>query len=149
MPRKQPPDLDRKQGLYLKQVEGKGRGVFCRRPIASGQVLETTPAIILNEAGTRLADKTALLNYTFIMGSLSKTLRKRAQVKNPAKASSVIMGIMAFCNHSEEPNAEILWDEQDGTLYYILQATKNIPKNTEICTSYGEEWFEDRGAPKL
>jgi hypothetical protein len=25
-----------------------------------------------------------------------------------------------------------------------VKALKNIPKNTEICTSYGKAWFADR-----
>jgi SET domain-containing protein len=144
MPSKRIPDLDRKKGLYLKHVGIKGRGVFCRKAIRAGDVLEVAPAVILNQAATRHADKTILLNYTFMVGNVSKSQRRRAGLKKTGKSSAVIMGIMSFCNHGEHPNAEILWEERDGTLYYILEATKAIPKNTEICTVYGRNWFEDR-----
>jgi hypothetical protein len=136
--------LDRKKGLYLKAVGIKGRGVFCTGDIAAGEVLEVTPAVILNEAATRHVDETILINYTFQVGGLSKTLRKKSRIKKAGLCSSVIMGIATFCNHAEEPNAEILWDEQDGTVYHFLKATRAIPKNTEICTTYGPGWFDDR-----
>jgi hypothetical protein len=67
-----------------------------------------------------------------------------AGVKSVADSSAVIMGLMTFCNHGRKPNAEIVWEEIDGTVYYSLLATRAIPKNTEICTSYGHGWFRDR-----
>ena len=142
--KKKNPNLERKKGLYLKHVGHKGRGVFSRTAIKRGEVLEMTPAVILNNAATKLTDKTILNNYDFIIGNISKAMRKAAGVKDVRDASCVIMGLMTFCNHDEEPNAEILWEEIDGTLYYSLHATRAIPKNTEICTTYGSTWFKDR-----
>lgn len=145
MPKQKKIALDRKKGLYLKDTRtAKGRGVFCVTKIPKGEVLEVTPALILNDSETAHADKTLLLNYTFMPGKLSKKLREKVGLKSHDNASSVVMGILSFCNHSEEPNAEILWQEENGTLYYILQATRAIPKDTEICTSYGGGWFDER-----
>lgn len=138
------PKLKRKDGLYLKPVSGKGRGVFCARDIRAGEEIEVTPALILNEAATAQVDKTILCNYTFEIGRLSKALRQKKKLKNFEGASCVIMGLMTFCNHDERPNAEIIWEEKGGTVYYTLRATRKIPKNTEICTTYGEGWFDDR-----
>jgi SET domain-containing protein len=136
--------LDRKKGLYLKNTGAKGRGVFCLDNIAAGETLEVTPAIVLNETATRHVDKTILLNYSFTTGKISKRLRQRADLKNPHDGSSVVMGIASFCNHAEHPNAEVLWQERGGTVYYVLSATRRIPRNTEICTGYGDSWFGDR-----
>jgi len=136
--------LERRKGLYLKDTGAKGRGVFCIGNIAAGDVLEVTPAVILNEAATRHADKTILVNYTFATGKVSKCVRDRAHIKKTDHSSAVIMGIASFCNHAEKPNAEILWEEREGALYYTLKATRPIPKNTEICTIYGCGWFDDR-----
>jgi hypothetical protein len=129
--------LDRKGGLYLKEVPGKGRGVFCKTDIARNEVLEVTPSVILDGKATDYTDKTLLANYTFRVG-------RTKGVKNPAASCSVVMGILSFCNHGEQPNATIEWEEIEGTVYYILRATRKIPKDTEICTSYGDGWFEDR-----
>jgi hypothetical protein len=136
--------LNRKKGLYLKHAGHKGRGVFCTSRIKKGEVLEVTPALILNKKETERVDKTLLINYTFTTGKISKRLHKIAGLKSHADASSVIMGITSFCNHSEQPNAEVLWEEMGSTLYFSLRAIRPIPKNTEICTTYGDGWFNDR-----
>ncbi|MDY0008781.1 MAG: SET domain-containing protein-lysine N-methyltransferase [Bdellovibrionales bacterium] len=137
--------LMRKEGLYLKHTGSiKGRGVFCTKPIKKGEELEVTPALLLNETETSTIDQTHLVNYTFITGDISAQLRKKSGIKNPDHASSVLFGIMTFCNHDEKPNAAIEWEEEDGTVFFTLRATRAIPKNTEICTTYGEGWFDDR-----
>jgi len=137
--------LDRKKGLYLKKAGIKGRGVFCTSDIKAGETLEVTPALILNERATKHAEKTIIVDYTFVIGNIPKGLREHARISNIDDCSSIVMGIASFCNECEKPNAEVVWEERDGTLYYSLKATRRIPKNTEICTSYGEGWFSDRG----
>lgn len=136
--------LARKEGLYLKDTGHKGRGVFCMSDIRAGEVLEVTPTIILNEAATNRVDNTILANYTFQLGAVSKAHRKRLHIKNIKKCSGVIMGIISYFNHSEDPNAEVQWEEHNGTLYHLVKALRRIPKNTEICTTYGAGWFDDR-----
>lgn len=139
-----PPELNRKSGLYLRDAGKKGRGVFCLTDIKAGEELEITPAIILDDEQTKTADKTMLKDYTFVVGNISARLRQRVKVRKSDRASGVVMGILSFCNHDEKPNAEILWEEHEGTVYYTLRATRDIPKNTEICTTYGEDWFAER-----
>ncbi len=136
--------LGRREGLYLKDVSTKGHGVFCTQDIKKGAVLEISPSVVLNEAATGHVDKTILVNYTFELGKPSKRLRDRARIRRMDQACVVIMGVASFCNHDEDPNAEILWEDRGGMLYYTLRARRNIPKNTEICTSYGDGWFDDR-----
>lgn len=144
MPQKKITRLDRKDGLYLADAGAKGRGMYCGSDIRGGEVLETAPAIILNGAATNRIDKTILSNYTFVTGKVSKLMRTVTRVKKPQDASSVVFGILTFCNHDEHPNAEVIWEEIGGSLYYILRATRRIPKHTEICTAYGRGWFDDR-----
>jgi len=136
--------LDRKKNLYLKDTKQKGRGLFCKDPIKAGEILETTPAIIMNDDATNTIEDTILSNYVFKIGNISSKKRLQTGVKKIGDASCVVMGIASYCNHSEKPNAEILWDEENGTLYYMLRAIRKIPPNTEICTSYGDDWFDDR-----
>lgn len=136
--------LNRRNGLYLKETESKGRGLFCTDTIKKGDILETTPAIILNEKQSAYTNETVLENYVFKTGTISKKLREEAHVKKLRDTNALVMGIASYCNHDEYPNAEVIWDECDHTLYYILRATRSIPAGTEICTSYGQGWFEDR-----
>ncbi len=144
MPKKKITLLPRKAGLYLADAGHKGRGVFCTKPIRKGETLEITPVVLLNEAETDSADKGILNDYTFIVGKISEKQKKSRGIKDTENASAVLFGLMTFCNHDEHPNAEIVWEEQGGTLYYFLIATRAIPKHTEICTSYGDTWFEER-----
>ncbi len=144
MPAKKAPALNRKPGLYIAPAGKKGRGLYCRNAIKKGEILEVTPALILNDKDTVNAEPTIINDYTFVIGDLKKSTLARAKIQKAADASAIVMGILAYCNHDEAPNAEIIWDEQGTTLYYMLRATANIKKNTEICTSYGEGWFEDR-----
>ena len=137
--------LDRRKGLYLGDAGVKGRGVFCTSDIAPGSLLEVAPSLVLNEAATRSIDKTALSNYTFMAGKVPKRVRDRLRIKKTEDCSSLIMGVATFCNHGVRPNAVVLWEEDEGTVYHTLQATRRIPKNTEICTAYGRGWFKGRG----
>lgn len=85
--------------------------------------------------------KPFLRDYTFAIGDVNKVHK----IKQPELSSAVVMGIQAFCNHGGKvQNAEISWDETKDTVYYILTAIKDIPAGTEICTTYGEGWFDDR-----
>ncbi len=137
--------LMRKDGLYLAHAGYKGRGVFCTSDIRKGEMLEVTPAILLGDEETNHIDRTILMNYAFSVGKISAAARKAADLKPKEYVSAVVMGVMSFCNHTESPNAEISWEEQNGSVYYVLEATADIKKGTEICTSYGENWLKDRG----
>lgn len=136
--------LFRHPRLYICDAGHKGRGVFCADNLRKGVTLEIAPGIVLNEQATQHVDKTILENYTFVTGKISQGLKKRKSIKNTDDCSTVIMGIASFCNHTDDVNAEILWEEQNGTVYYTLRTTRPIAKNTEICTSYGDGWFESR-----
>lgn len=136
--------LIRKPGLHLKDVGHKGRGVFCVTDIKKGETLELSPALLLDDKDTSRIDSTILSNYVFVIGNVSKAVKKAVKIKKTDDCSAVIMGVASFCNHDAHPNATIEWEETDGTLYYTLKAIRPIKKNQEICTSYGETWFRDR-----
>lgn len=136
--------LDRKPGLYLRHTDKKGRGLFCMYPIKAGEELEVTPAIILNEVATPNVEPTILRDYVFKIGDVSDDMLHDNTVGNADETSCVVMGIASYCNDDVDYNAEVVYEEHDGTLYYTLQAVKDIPPHTEICTSYGDNWFQDR-----
>jgi uncharacterized protein len=138
--------LGRIDGLYLKMTKTKGRGVFCTRDIKKGEEIEVTPTLVLSERETLLMQKTIMRDYIFTLGKISAAIKKRTGVKKVDDGSTIIAGVMTFCNHDEEPNAEIVWEEKNGGVCHTLMATRKIPKDTEICTSYGKDWFDGRKA---
>ena len=123
----------------------KGRGVFCIRLIskrARYSKLRRRSFSMKRPQNTSIIP--SLANYIFKIGGISKALRKHHHIKQIKDCSGVIMGLISFCNHSDDPNAEVEWEEHNGTLYHQVRALRLIPKNTEICTTYGGGWFEDR-----
>lgn len=130
--------------MYLKPAGIKGRGVFCVKPIKKGEELETTPAIILNASATDSIEDTILADYAFQIGDLPKAFLKKHKINDYRKACAMVMGIASYCNHGPHPNAEVRWQVKGSGLYYSLVALRDIPAHTEICTSYGEGWFDDR-----
>lgn len=142
MPKTKPHYLSRHPYLYLKHTKTKGRGVFATRAIKAGEVLEVTPTLILNERESKLVAKTVLRDYVFVVGAIPAPMKRKLGITKTDDASCVIMGAMTYCNHDEHPNAEIEWEVVEGTVYHMLKATRRIPRNTEICTSYGEGWFD-------
>lgn len=144
MAQKKPYPLERRKGLYLKQTPQKGRGVFSTTAIKAGEQIEANPTLVLNERETVLIQKTIMRDYIFNLGKVSKKIRDRVGIKNVDDGCCIITGITTYCNHDDQPNAEVQWEERDGTVYHVLVATRNIPKHTEICTSYGPGWFDKR-----
>src|SRR5436305_320986 len=53
--------------IEVKRVKGKGRGVFARRPIREGEVIERVPVIVLPVGEIRTPDGwTTLGDYCFL-----------------------------------------------------------------------------------
>ena len=49
--------------LYVRTVDGKGRGVFARRLIRQGEVLEQSPVIVIAAKEWESVERTILFNY--------------------------------------------------------------------------------------
>lgn len=139
--KKKPITLFRHAGLYLAPVPNKGRGVFCTEDIAAGEVIETSPIIILDEADAKTVSDTILREYVFSASDLPPSAYKREYVTDPKKASILVMGMTSFCNGQYKPNAGVDFVKGHFAAYYQLKARKDIPKGTEISVSYGLAWF--------
>lgn len=123
--------------LYLKEVKGKGRGVFCSRDIASGETIEVCPVIMVPSTDVEVIQETSLSNYSFYFNKEENTLL-------------LAMGFGSMYNHSQYPNAVFILDRDRKTMIYT--AYQDIPARTEITINYGGEygcdyskWFGDRG----
>lgn len=136
-----PIELNRIDGLYLLDIPSKGRGVFCKRDIKQGEIIEIAPSVVLDR---KEIEDISLAHYAFETDNLSKSLMASLKVKKPEETACIILGITSICNHSNNPNAS--WDDINElyTVYFKLEAMVDIPKNTEICVSYGDDWFNVR-----
>lgn len=118
--------------VEVKQVRGKGRGVFARRAIGKGEVIERVPVIVLSadQAGNDPREHD-LSGYCFEWGEGTVALA---------------LGFGSLYNHSYRPNARY---DDVGRLTKVFTALRDIAAGEEITVNYngGPEdrspvWFE-------
>jgi uncharacterized protein len=131
--------LSQSQAIVVKQVRGKGRGVFARRAIPEGEVIETCPVLVVPTVEVRSGTAwTRLGEYCFEWG--------RGTV-------ALALGFGSLYNHSYEPNARY---EDIGGRTKLFVALRDIAAGEEITVNYNGEpkdrspvWFDviDGGPP--
>lgn len=138
-----PIPVKRNYGLYMRMTANKGLGVFCETPTRPGEVLETTPCILFPSSEAKDIDKTSLYNYYFSGSFLNEEEARKLNILDKDKAGVIACGVMGFCNHSSQPNGEIIKYVRDERIFFELQALKAIQAHEEITISYGEVWFNE------
>jgi len=133
--------MNRVSGLYIRNVAGKGRGVFCKDALKTGIEIESCPGIVFNEIDAAFIDKTILYNYYFSTKFLSEEAAFAFNIQDKNKAGIVALGMLSLCNHSENPNASVEKLIEDGSIRFSLRALKEIQPDEEILISYGTVWF--------
>lgn len=105
-------------------VPGKGRGMVAARAFAAGEVIELAPTIHLSPADCDLMEQSAVGDYYF------------AHPADP-EAGMVVLGLTSLCNHSDRPNADLRWRQEDGVGWIAeLYALAPITTGEEITRRY-------------
>lgn len=107
--------------LYIKEVEGKGRGVFSDKNIEKMEMIENSPVILMSEKDIISIDKTDLRNYWF----------------NWPKGAAIGLGFLSLYNHSDDANAEFLILNAEKSI--VINCVKDISAHEEICINYKNE----------
>jgi len=105
--------------VYVKRIKGKGRGVFARRDILKGEVIERVPVIIVP-------------NDHFADGLKNPTLSRFCFIRTDTTVA-VALGYGSLYNHSFRPNARYD-DGPMATMYFT--ALRNIAADDEITVNY-------------
>lgn len=108
------------QNSYVKSAGRKGRGVFARRNLKKGVVIESSPFIILPPKDYQRTSDSVLNEY-------------RYEVKG--RTCAIGLGHTSLYNHSEDSNAEFHVRARSKSI--TIKATRNIKKDEEITISYG------------
>ncbi len=120
-------------GLAIRRVPGKGRGVFATRAFARGELLATCLTLELPPADCRRLDGTALHNHYFTSANVEGGL--------------LALGLLTLVNHATPPNAD--WDyrhDPDAGWLVELRAAREIAAGEELTIDYNTElWFEAAG----
>jgi SET domain-containing protein len=106
--------------MKIKQTKF-GRGVFSTRSYSVGDLIETSPVIVLSKEDTKKIDETLLYDYYFAWG------------KNGDQAA-LALGNGSLFNHSYSPNAKYIKRDSENEINFI--ALKLIKKGDEILVNY-------------
>jgi len=110
------------EAIEVKRIKGKGRGVFARRLLRRGEVIERVPVLLLPIAEVRDPSSwKGLAGYCFYWG--------RDQL-------ALALGYGSLYNHSYRPNAR--YDDVRGPIK-VFTALRDIPPGEEITVNYNGE----------
>lgn len=120
--------------LYIKETDGKGRGVFCTEDIPADTLIEICPVIVCPPQDRKLIDESYLYNYYFLW-------------EDDHESTAIALGYGSLYNHSYQPNARYETYYEEQIIRFI--SIKEIPANTEITVNYNYEsddqtpvWFD-------
>jgi len=109
--------------VYVSSTNNRGRGVFARRELVVGEVIEVCPVIVLGGADEQeLLDRTRLFDYYFAWGE-------------GEELAAVALGCGSLYNHSYHANADHVRDVPRGEIR--IYAHRPIARGEEITINYG------------
>ena len=154
--------------LYIKQVPGKGRCVFSKKDIKTGEIVETAPVIIISGNLYDLPEK-----HEYRINGVNELVRLKEvksdsiilpqQIANVTfnwsnlindgkKDQCIALGYGSLYSSNNPANMKYEADEKNLNLLFI--AVVDIPKNTELTVNYSgingshiskdNNWFTNR-----
>ncbi|KAI6123437.1 hypothetical protein EDD16DRAFT_650499 [Pisolithus croceorrhizus] len=123
--------LNREQ-CYVKEIRGKGRGVFASRAIPARTIIETSPVLLFAKDEYETHGRHTLLDhYTF---------------KWRDGRMALALGLGSLFNHSERPNMSYSLDIARDCIVYT--SARAICADEELCIFYGHNlWFDPADVP--
>ena len=120
--------------IFVGNSYGKGRGIFARRKISTGETIEEAPVVVIPHSQIEHLDRTLLGDYYFVWGE-------------DEEEAAIALGRCSLCNHSYEPNAVFRLNRDQLTIEFA--ATRDIETGEEITINYNGDpsskkpiWFE-------
>ena len=107
------------QLVCVKNIRGKGRGVFARRPIPKGTVIERVPVV--------------LVPIQQIVGGWNNPAVARFGFVRDRWTVAVALGYGSLYNHSYRPNARY---EDRPAATMVFTAIRDIAQGAEITVNY-------------
>ncbi len=124
----------KRPNIYIAQSPLGGRGVFAKRKIEDGELIEICPVIVVPPHDLAKIHSSHLHDYYFLWG-------------DDEKSSAIALGYGSLYNHSYTPNAEYAMDFEGETLN--IHAIRSIEPDEEITFNYNGDaadatpvWFD-------
>jgi uncharacterized protein len=111
--------------LYIDFTKDKGRGVFTRKKIKAGVIVELAPVIVMNAEEQKLLDQTLLHDYIFVWGDNNDQC-------------CMALGYIAVYNHSYQSNCEYFMNYDDNTMF--IKTVRDIEAAEELTINYNGKW---------
>lgn len=152
--------------LYIKEVMGKGRGVFSKKDIKAGEIVEVSPVVIFKY--TVITDTSENKIWVDNERILVKTIVEKKEIpdeidnivfhwsdltKNTKKESCIALGYGSLFNSANPSNMKYEADEKNNSILFI--AVVDIAKDTELTINYSgicgshisdnNHWFNNKG----
>ncbi|MEO7044931.1 MAG: SET domain-containing protein-lysine N-methyltransferase [Ferruginibacter sp.] len=125
--------------LLIKEIKGKGRGVFCTQLIKKEEIIEVCALLAFPVEDTEILLTSQLADYFFNFNKDDNTL-------------CLALGFGSLYNHAMYSNAAYHVNSESSAIHFY--AIQDIFPLTEICINYGgehgrefNEWFEARNIP--
>jgi SET domain-containing protein len=122
------------KNVYILKTAKRGRGVFARRKINRGELIERSPVIVIPGREWSTMDETILSNYVFDWGEKEEH-------------AAVALGYVSIYNHSYKPNAELTECLDQHVIE--VSALRDIKPDEEIFVNYNgapddreDLWFD-------
>jgi uncharacterized protein len=111
-------------------VPDKGRGVFARRFLPKGTIVEWAPISRFPASDLKQVEHRdcQALHHVFTWGS------------EPGREKAYAWGLLALYNHSDTPNVELVDGPVPETGAAV--ALRDIQAGEELCYDYGHTWFD-------
>jgi SET domain-containing protein len=116
--------------IYIKETKAKGRGVFTKRRLAAGTVVETAPVIVMTAEDRMYLDKTLLHDYIF------------EWEPDGVKMCCMALGIVSIFNHSYESNCEYFMNYEEETMQVVT--IRDIDAGEELTINYNGDWDDKK-----
>ena len=111
--------------LYIDIAKDKGRGVFTRKKIKQGTIIEVAPVIVMSGKEKELLDQTLLHDYIFIWGE-------------DKKQCCMALGYIPIYNHSYRANCEYFMDYTNQSIF--IKTVRTITDGEELTINYNGDW---------
>lgn len=109
--------------LVLKNTKKYGRGVYATRSIKTGEVVETSPVLTIDNWEADRIGSTIFNRYVFEFNDGYK------------KGTALALGLGSLFNHSKNRNITYKNDLKNKTINFI--ATRDIKKGEQLFINYG------------
>jgi SET domain-containing protein len=115
--------------IEIRKSSIHGWGIFAKEDIKSGEILEEVPFVILPISKGEVTSLLVDYRFNFPTGNW--------------KWQVLPFGFAGLYNHSDNANAG--WQTDEENEIFVFKTNRNINKNEEICTYYGDQTYWNDG----